>query len=313
MAGGTAVAAGSRGSTTPAPRFVVPEVDRWLLPTGPLDLREPRIMGIVNLTPDSFSDGGELATLDAALDRAAAMIEDGAHLLDVGGESTRPGAAAVPDAEQIRRILPFVREAAARFDAPLSVDTRSAAVARAALEAGASIVNDVSGLAHDPALGRAVAESGAGLVLMHMRGDPATMGDRARYGDVVEEVRDELRGALERARAAGVDDRRVVLDPGLGFAKDGPHNWSLLRRLDALLDLGRPLVVGPSRKRFLGDVLGVPPAERHVGTAAACVLAYLAGARIFRVHDVRPVAQALKVAAATAGADRIENASVGDG
>ncbi|MBW3535916.1 MAG: dihydropteroate synthase [Gemmatimonadetes bacterium] len=305
--------AGSGGSTAPAPRFVVPGADRWRLRDRSLDLGRPRIMGIVNLTPDSFSDGGELSGPEAALERAAAMVEDGADVLDVGGESTRPGAEGVADAEQIRRILPFVREAVARFPVPLSVDTRSAAVARAALEAGASIVNDVSGLAHDPSLGRVVAESGAGLVLMHMRGEPSTMTERARYRDVVVEVRDELRGAMDRALAAGVDAERVVVDPGLGFAKTAAHNWTLLRRLDELLDLGRPLLVGPSRKRFLGDLLGVPARERQVGTAATCVLAYLAGARVFRVHDVRPVAQALRVAMAVAGTHETRDVSTGDG
>lgn len=313
MAGSAAAEAGSGARTTPAPRLVVPEPTAWRLPGRTLDVGVPRVMGIVNLTPDSFSDGGDLPTLEAALARAAAMVEHGADLLDVGGESTRPGAAAIPPEEQLRRILPFVREAAIRFDVPLSVDTRSAAVARVALEAGASVVNDVSGLAHDPDMGAAVAAAGAGLVLMHMRGEPATMAGHARYGDVVAEVRSELGQALARAREAGVPDDRIVLDPGLGFAKDASHNWTLLARLHELLALGRPLLLGPSRKRFLGELLAVPPAERAVGTAAACAMGYLAGARIFRVHDVRAVVEALRVVRAVAGAAEAAEERTGEG
>lgn len=313
MAARAGVEAGSGGTTARAPRFAVPAADRWRLKDRTLDLASARVMGIVNLTPDSFSDGGELLAPEVALAHAGALVEAGADLLDVGGESTRPGAEPVPPEEQLRRILPFVRAASDRLDVPLSVDTRSAAVARAALAAGASVVNDVSGLAHDPDMGAVVADSGAGLVLMHMRGDPATMNERACYGDVVVEVRRELGEALARARSAGVADEQVVLDPGLGFAKTGGHNWTLLRRLDELLDLGRPLLVGPSRKRFLGELLGVPPRERHVGTAVACTLAYLAGARVFRVHDVQPVVQALRVARAVDGAGEPPATSTGEG
>ena len=256
-------------------------------------------MGILNVTPDSFSDGGELAGGPArALERGCAMVEAGAALLDVGGESTRPGAAPVSEAEERARVIPVIEALARELDVPVSVDTRKAGVARAALAAGARVVNDVSGLNHDPALADVVAEGGAGLVLMHMRGEPADMMGHARYHDVVAEVRDELSASVARARAAGVPDSAIVVDPGLGFAKTAEHNLIVIRRLAELEALGQPILVGPSRKSFLGRILDVPPAERVIGTAAACVAAYLAGARIFRVHDVAPVAQALKVAEA---------------
>ena len=313
MGGGAAATAGRGGRTARAPRSAVGDPGAWRVRGRAFDLSVPVVAGIVNLTPDSFSDGGELPTLDAALARASSLVEQGADLLDVGAESTRPGAPGVPAAEQLRRLLPFLRAAAERLPVPLSVDTRSAAVAREALDAGAAVVNDVSGLLHDPELAGVVAASDAGLVLMHMRGEPATMAEHARYGDVVAEVRDELAAALARARAAGVADARVVLDPGLGFAKDAGHNWTLLGRLDELLDLGRPLLVGPSRKRFLGELLGVPPRERAVGTAAACVMGWLAGARIFRVHDVQPVVQALRVARSVVGARPARGASEDEG
>lgn len=276
----------------------------WQLPGGSLLLDRPRVMGIVNLTPDSFSDGGELAGVDDALERARAMVEAGADLLDVGGESTRPGADAVPVDEEIARIVPFVRRAVRMFpNVPLSVDTRKAPVAEAALEAGARIVNDVSGLAFDPAMAPLVAARGAGVVVMHMRGTPADMARRAHYRDVVAEVRDELDQRLARARDAGVAPDAVVADPGLGFAKTAAQSLTLLRHLDALSDLGVPLLVGPSRKSFLGTVLGEPPHRRGAGTVAACVLAYLRGARIVRVHDVEPVVHALAVAHAVETAD----------
>jgi dihydropteroate synthase len=258
-------------------------------------------MGIVNLTPDSFSDGGRLSDVEAALDHARALVAEGATLVDVGGESTRPGASSVSEEEELARVLPFVRRASLELGVPLSVDTRKASVARAALEAGAAVVNDVSGFAHDPLMAGVVAEAGAGAVLMHMRGEPATMGTLATYGDVAAEVAAELRVAVERARRAGVPDEALVVDPGLGFAKTPAQSLALLGDLDPLHALGFPILVGPSRKSFLGAVLGVPPEERGPGTVAACVVAYLGGARIFRVHDVGPVAQALTVAQAILG------------
>lgn len=259
----------------------------------PLD--RPVVIGILNLTPDSFSDGGELATLDAALRRAEAMVEDGAAVLDVGGESTRPGAQPVPEEEERRRVLPFLEAAARRFPVPLSIDTRKAAVARAALDAGAVIVNDTSALAADPAMAAVVAERGAGVVLMHMRGEPATMQGLATYADVAGEVAEELARAVARALAAGIRRDAIVVDPGIGFAKTPEQNLTLLRELGRIVALGYPVLVGPSRKSFIGAVLGLPPKERVEGTIAACVLALAAGARLFRVHDVRAVRRALTV------------------
>lgn len=274
----------------------------WRVRGGEIPLGAPVVMGIVNLTPDSFSDRRRPRDVEEALDHARAMVAAGAHLVDVGGESTRPGARNVPEREELERVLPFLRRAAGEVGVPLSVDTRKAGVARAALDAGAAVVNDVSGLAHDPRMGSVVAEAGAGVVLMHMRGDPATMEALARYADVRAEVTTELAEAVARARAAGVDDRALVLDPGIGFAKTAAQSLEILSDLSPLRALGFPILVGPSRKSFLGAVLGVPPQERAAGTAAACVVAYLGGARIFRVHDVEPVAQALAVAHAIATA-----------
>ena len=277
------------------PRFRCAPAPTWNLGSRALDVSRPVVMGILNLTPDSFSDGGRYGTLEAALGRAAEMVNEGAAILDVGGESTRPGATPVSPDEEAERILPFLEAASGRFDVPLSVDTRRASVARAALEAGSEIVNDVSALAHDPAMAATVAESGKAVVLMHMRGTPATMGGLARYDEVIVEVAQELEAALARASGAGIERDRIALDPGIGFAKDGAHNLTLLRNLGSLGRLGRPLMVGPSRKRFIGEITGREPRERVHGTVAACVMAYLEGARIFRVHDVSPVVQALAV------------------
>lgn len=272
----------------------------WSLRGRTLDLRRPVVMGILNMTPDSFSDGGELAGVDQAVDRAATMVEAGAGLLDVGGESTRPGAAEVPVELEVRRTAPVVDALVRRFDVSVSIDTRKADVAHRALKAGAHVVNDVSGLAHDPRMGGVVAEGDAGLVLMHMRGDPATMQEHAVYDDIVGAVVRELGDALGRAGSAGVDAGRIVVDPGIGFAKTPGQNLVLLRELPRLLELGRPVLVGPSRKSFLGHLLRVRTRERLAGTLASCVLAYLGGARLFRVHDVGPAVQALTVADAVA-------------
>jgi dihydropteroate synthase len=258
-------------------------------------------MGILNATPDSFSDGGELASAGATVDRAATMVREGATILDIGGESTRPGATPVSAAEEMERVIPRVGDLVARFDVPVSVDTRKAVVAQAGLQAGAAIVNDVSGLRHDPGMPGVVARAEAGLVLMHMRGDPRTMREKTDYADLLGEVSGELRDSLETARHAGVGDAHVVVDPGIGFAKTAEQSVRLLRELPRLLELGRPVLVGPSRKSFLGHLLEVDVHERRAGTVAACVLAYAGGARIFRVHDVAPVVQALTVAHAVVG------------
>lgn len=275
-----------------------PPPGSWAIRGRSLSLERPLVMGVLNATPDSFSDGGLYDAPARALARAEEMVAEGADLLDLGGESTRPGAAPVSPRDEAARILPTLRLLRDRLAVPVSVDTRRAEVARAALAEGAEIVNDVSALA-DPAMGGVVAEAEAGVVLMHMRGTPETMQREARYADVAGEVADELAAALERARAAGIADARVVLDPGIGFAKTAEHNLELIARLGELARLGRPLLLGPSRKSFIGGILGgVPAEERGAGTAAACVVGLLHGARIFRVHDVRIVRQALDVAEA---------------
>jgi len=259
----------------------------------------PFLMGVVNATPDSFSDGGRFLAPADAVAHGLRLAEEGADLLDVGGESTRPGAARVPDAEQLARVIPVVRGLRARgLSIPISVDTTRAAVARAAVAAGADLVNDVSALADDPELGPAVAAMGVPVVLMHMRGTPADMASRATYGDVVAEVKAELRAAMARAAAAGIPEERIVLDPGLGFAKTAAHALALLARLSELRALGRPLLVGPSRKSFIGHVTGAPVADRLPGTLAAVAVCVLAGVEILRVHDVAPARQAAQVAAA---------------
>ena len=254
------------------------------------------IMGIVNVTPDSFSDGGAFLDPAAAVEHGLRLAAEGADILDVGGESTRPGAAPVPLEEELRRVVPVVRGLAACCAVPVSVDTTKAAVARAALAEGAAIVNDVSALRFDPALGPVVAAAGAALVLMHMRGEPRTMQQGPRYDDLLGEVRAELAAALARAAAAGVDPARTIVDPGIGFGKSLEHNLELLERLGELEALGRPVLVGPSRKSFIGGITGAPPAERVEGTIAACCLAAARGAHAVRVHDVAAVRRALTVA-----------------
>ncbi|WP_242355507.1 MULTISPECIES: dihydropteroate synthase [unclassified Anaeromyxobacter] len=264
----------------------------------------PYLMGIVNATPDSFSDGGRFLDPDLAVAHAFRLAEEGADLVDLGGESTRPGAPPVPADEEQRRVVPVVAALRARgFALPISVDTTKATVARAALEAGADLVNDVSGLA-DPALARVVAEAGVPVVLMHTRGTPADMQSRARYGDVAAEVRAELALVLRRAEAAGVDPEHTILDPGIGFAKTPEHNLELLARVAELRALGRPLLVGPSRKSFIGKAAGAPVEDRLPGTLAAVTAAVLAGVEWLRVHDVAPARQAARVAAAIRDAAR---------
>jgi dihydropteroate synthase len=261
-------------------------------------------MGVLNLTPDSFSDGGRFLDPDEAAVRARALADEGADLLDVGGESTRPGAAPVPAEEEIRRVVPVLeRLRAAGFPVPVSVDTSKGAVARAALAAGAAMVNDVTALA-DPDLARAVAEAGVPVVLMHMRGAPRDMQERAVYGDVAREVREELAGALARAARAGIPAGRVVLDPGIGFAKTAAQSLEVLARLRELGALGRPILVGPSRKSFIGHVSGAAVGDRLPGTLAAVAAAVLGGAAFVRVHDVAAARQAALVAAAIRDADR---------
>src|SRR5680860_1730371 len=256
-------------------------------------------MGVVNVTPDSFSDGGLYLDAGAAVAHGEELVRDGAEILDVGGESTRPGAAAVSEAEELARIEPVV--AGLAETATVSVDTSKLAVAEAALDAGASIVNDVTALRHDPEIGALCAERGAGLVLMHMQGEPRTMQENPVYDDVVDDVKVFLAERLEAAIGAGVDEERVWLDPGIGFGKDLEHNLELLRRLGELRELGRPLVVGASRKAFIGRIDGSAVDARLGGTIAASILAAAEGADVLRVHDVAQHAQAARVASAILG------------
>ncbi len=260
-----------------------------------LTLDRPRIMGILNVTPDSFSDGGSRATPDDAIAAGMAMAEDGAEILDVGGESTRPGADLVPPEVEQDRVVPVIKALAAA-GLRVSVDTRNADTMRAALAAGAQIVNDVSALTHDPRSLAVVAEHRCPVVLMHMRGTPATMMDEAKYQDVVSEVRTELLEHVQRAIRGGVGPEQIVIDPGIGFAKHTPHSLALLRGLPRLADLGYPLLIGISRKAIIGNLSGEPQAARRLGgSLAAGLFAVLRGASILRVHDVRATVQAVRV------------------
>jgi dihydropteroate synthase len=257
-------------------------------------------MGIVNVTPDSFSDGGLFLDADAAVEHGRRLAGEGATILDIGGESTRPGAEPVPEDEELRRVLPVVERLADGTDARLSIDTTKSGVARAALDAGAEIVNDVSAFRFDPALAGVVADSGADCCLMHMLGEPRTMQQDPRYGDVVSDVKAFLEERLAFAVGEGVAEERVWLDPGIGFGKTVEHNLELLRRLDEIVAIGRPVVVGSSRKSFLGKLAGDRDEGRRLpGTIATNVLALERGASVFRVHDVAQNADALAVAAAT--------------
>jgi len=252
-------------------------------------------MGVVNVTPDSFSDGGLYLDAEAAIAHGKELTAAGAAILDVGGESTRPGAQEVPVEEELRRVLPVI-EGLGAAGPEVSVDTSKHAVAAAALEAGATIVNDVTALRGDPEMSAVCAGAGATVILMHMAGTPRTMQDAPRYEDVVDEVKGFLAASLEAALAAGIAEERVWLDPGIGFGKSAEHNLELLRRLGELRELGRPLVVGTSRKSFIGRLDGSGAGERLGGTIASSVLAVAEGAEVLRVHDVAEMAQALAFA-----------------
>ena len=243
-------------------------------------------MGILNVTPDSFSDAGRFFSLDAAVERAQEMEREGADIIDIGGESTRPNAPAVGLSEELDRVIPVIEALAGRISVPISIDTYKAAVARAACAAGAEIVNDVTGLMFDADMAAAVAAADAGLVVMHTRGMPDTMQAETGYEDLVGDVKRYLEHSLQLARAAGLPAARVAVDPGLGFGKSVEGNLELIRRLDELLPLGRPILVGPSRKSFIGAVLGRKGGDRMFGTAAAVAISIAHGASIVRVHDV---------------------------
>jgi dihydropteroate synthase len=252
-------------------------------------------MGILNVTPDSFSDGGRHFDPEVAVASGLAMVRAGADLLDVGGESTRPGAEEVAVGTEIDRVLPVIKRLAAEVDAPISIDTRKHQVAEAALAAGASIVNDVTAGEFDPRMLSSVKESGAGLILMHMRGTPATMRELTRYGDVVGEVKAYLLQRIQEAVDAGIDRDHLAIDPGLGFAKTSAQSLLLMKEVGAFLDVGRPVLVGPSRKSFIGDVLGTEVDQRVEGTAGAVAWMVAQGAHVVRVHDVKEMVRVIRV------------------
>jgi dihydropteroate synthase len=278
---------------TKDPRKIVGVGDRTL---GP----DPVLVGVLNVTPDSFSDGGDFLGPERAVARAATMLDEGAQIIDVGGESTRPGSDPVSPEEEARRVVPVIRGILAeRPGAIVSVDTYRSGTAEAALRGGASVVNDVTALRGDPRLTEVVADARCPVILMHMLGEPKTMQRDPRYGDVVREVRGFLAERAERAVAAGVGEENIILDPGIGFGKTLEHNLALLNKLDAIVELGFPVLVGASRKSFIGRITGVGEAKERVpGTLATTVLAYERGATLFRVHDVRENREALAVARA---------------
>ena len=282
--------------------FVAPTFDR--LPCGSrfLDLSRPQVMGILNVTPDSFSDGGRYGQRDAALRHAEAMLRAGATLIDVGGESTRPGARAVSPVEELERVAPVVEAIARELDVIISVDTSTPAVIRETARLGAGLINDVRSLQRDGALD-AAADSGLPVCLMHMRGEPTTMQQNRQYPDVVAEVREFLLERMTACAAAGIEAERVILDPGFGFAKTLEHNLSLFKHLQALHALGRPLLVGVSRKSMIGKVLGHEVGERLYGSLALAALALSKGAQILRVHDVAQTVDVVRMIAAVEAAD----------
>jgi dihydropteroate synthase len=285
----------------PRPLYSIPLPGKPPLQLGARTL----VMGILNVTPDSFADGGAHFDVDRAVDAGVRMAAEGADILDVGGESTRPGAAPLPAGEELRRVLPVVERLAARVDVPISIDTYKAAVARAAAGAGATIINDISGLQYEPALGAVAAATGCALILMHTRGRSSDMYDRAVYGDAAREVADELEEAIERATRAGVSRDAIVVDPGFGFAKRAEHSYTVLAHLETIAALDRPILSGPSRKSFLKAALGDrEPAAREWGSAAAVCASVLLGAHIVRVHGVREMVDVVRVA------DRIREAAI---
>lgn len=274
-------------------------VEGWALCTrhGNLKLAgRTALVGILNVTPDSFSDGGRYLDADAAIAHGVRLAEEGADLIDIGGESTRPGASPVAAEQELERVLPVIRGLRRVVGIPLSIDTYKARVARAALDHGADIVNDISALRFDPGMASLVATENVPVVLMHMQGTPGTMQERPFYRDVVAEVKEFLSERIRFALAEGVRPDQIVIDPGIGFGKDLKHNLALVRGLSALGSLGRPILVGPSRKTFIGKISGVDPAGRLEGSLAAAVAAVLAGASMVRMHDVREARRAIAIA-----------------
>ena len=264
------------------------------------------VMGVLNVTPDSFSDGGKFFDPDIAAARAVEMASEGADIIDIGGESTRPGAAEVPAREEIRRVAPVIERLKGRLSAEISIDTRKSEVAAAALSAGASIVNDVSGLRHDQGMAGVIAKHGAGAILMHMKGSPADMQEGPEYSDLIGEITESLKRSADEALRAGIPKDRIAIDPGIGFGKTVDHNLEILNKLDRFTSLGFPVCVGTSRKSFLGRILGKEDArDRLAGTIATCVLAVMKGAGILRVHDVMEVKEAVVMTEKILASERV--------
>jgi len=270
----------------------------WKIRSTILTIQQPLIVGILNLTPDSFYDGGRFVTPEQALERAHQLVSEGADLLDLGAESTRPNADPVSEEEERARLLPVLEALIGNVPVPISIDTTKSGVARSALERGAHVINDVSAFKQDPEMAEVVREFGAGIVLMHRRGTPRSMQSLARYGDLVQDVSAELSESMEIGFAHGVGRDQMVIDPGIGFSKSGEQSLELIERLSEFQRFGRPILVGPSRKSFIGYVTDQGPDQRLHGTISSCVLAYERGARIFRVHDVAATKEALLVAEA---------------
>ncbi|MDG5468126.1 dihydropteroate synthase [Deltaproteobacteria bacterium IMCC39524] len=264
-----------------------------------LDLQAPCIVGVLNVAPDSFSDGGLFCSVNEALEQARSMAREGAALIDIGGESTRPGAPSVDEAEELDRVLPVIEALTRELDLPLSIDTSKSTVAAAAVASGVEFVNDISGLSYDPKMADVVAASGAGLIVMHTRGKPETMQQNTDYEDLVAEVVASLQKSIRCAEQAGVALDKIAIDPGIGFGKDTAGNLELLRQTATLAELGRPILLGTSRKSFIGQVLEQKvPSDRLIGTMATLALGYAGGARIFRVHDVAAARQTVLMAQA---------------
>lgn len=256
---------------------------------------EPWLMGIVNVTPDSFSDGGLFLEPEKAVDRALRLVEEGAHIIDIGGESTRPGSTGVPEEEEIKRVLPVLKKLRPKTKALISVDTRKSRVARLALEEGADLINDISALRHDPEMATVVAHYQVPIILMHMLGTPETMQLSPAYNNLLFDLKHFFLERIRAARKAGIKETRMILDPGIGFGKTLEHNLELIKHLDYFLDLDKPILLGPSRKSFLGLILQEPPAGRLSGTIVSCLIGFLNGASILRVHDVQELKRAFLV------------------
>ena len=253
-------------------------------------------MGILNITPDSFSDGGRFTRVDIAVDHALKMLDDGADIIDIGGESTRPGSLPVSEHEECERIIPVINSIKKiNSDITVSVDTYKASVARKAIEAGADIINDISGLTFDPDMLPLLSGKDIPVVIMHIKGKPKTMQKNPSYNDLIKDVRSFLRHQSKIAEKSGIKNNQIILDPGIGFGKTFDHNFTLLRRLDEICSLGYPVMIGPSRKAFIGDALDLPPNERLEGTLATVVAGIMNGAKIVRVHDVKEVNRAVKI------------------